>query len=61
MIPSQYLGIRTQKKHHGRTLLAVCASQFAAWLLHFTPLSVVVCLCSTVAGFTAALGWFFCP
>lgn len=46
---------------HSRTLLAVCTSQFAACLMRFTSLSVVVCLCSTVAGFTAALGWFFCP
>lgn len=46
---------------HSRTLLAVYTSQFAACLMHFTSLSVVVCLCSAVAGFTAALGWFFCP
>lgn len=61
MIPSQYLGIRTHKTHHSRTLLAMCTSQFTACLMHFTSLSVVVCLCSAVADFTAASGWFFCP
>lgn len=49
MTPSQYLGIRTHHKSHSRTLLAVCTSQFAACLMHFTSLSVVVCLCSAVA------------